>query len=167
MPGFVRAAAEARVPADGQVHVQRRGSLRVSPAVRFCTAPPIVDDALRARGVRGTGLVGLVEKLRSIGQPTHIGGSLRQAPLSRSCPPAGDNVIEQGFVILNGDGEPYRVVLAFWQGAAAWIGSIERAPGGPRPEIFNPYGTDPVYFEVEADTRRISETFLNNLSGAD
>ncbi len=166
IPLFVQEMIDVDPPADGQVHVQSRGRFDFTPTTLFCGVDPIVDPALRPRGVRGTGLVGLVELMEKLGQPLSLNGSMRQRYLDPvHCPANAQNVVQQGFVLLNRDGEPYRLILAFWQGQAGWVGTVERAVKGPRPEVFNPYGTDPLRLEVAADTTAISRRFLAELSG--
>lgn len=166
MPEFVRAAVERPAPADGRVQVWSRGRIEVRPETYFCSKDPIVQATLRGRGVRGAGLVGLRDYLESLGLPADRHGTGPNAPAASStCENAKDVVVEQAIVGLNAHGGPYRLTLAFWHGDTAWVGTVERKDGGPRPQVFNPYGGDALSLEISADVKSVSDMFLPSIAG--
>ena len=74
----------------------------------------------------------------------------------------------RGAELANREGQPYKLVLAVWQddpatGGAVWVGKIERSNDSPRPEIGNPFGTDPIPFEMEAHMKELSDAFVRDL----
>jgi hypothetical protein len=164
VPHAVQKMVDAPQPAAGGMRVQRRGGLQVAAGTLFCTINPDVAPSLRQQGVRGTGLVGLSELLQKWRLPINVDGSHRQRLADpKNCSTSGNPIISKGYVSLNRDGKPYRLVMAFWQGDSVWVGSIERGDGGDEPPVFNPYGLNPLPLRVERDTQYISKVFLSEL----
>lgn len=165
VPAFVQTMIDSDFPADGEVHVERRGKFAIRPSTLFCSYPSLVDGSLREKRINGVGLVGLSQLLEAHGQDANYQGTRRQGRVDRRhCPAESGHVMEYGLARLNRHGEPYRVVLALWQGDSAWVGRVERVRGGVRPEIHNPYGTDPLPFEIRADVTRLSDRALRGAS---
>lgn len=125
VPDFVQHMMDADFPADGQVHAQARGRFRIDPTTAFCTFRP--GYGLETELLNAT--------LRRMGQNTPHEGVYReyQANVSRECVP-GRSVFIRAVPTSNRQGGPYKLVLAVWQGDAAWTGAIERL-NGVRPEF--------------------------------
>ncbi|HYP07380.1 MAG TPA: hypothetical protein VER03_14200, partial [Bryobacteraceae bacterium] len=141
VPPSVLKMVDASPPVENEVHVQRRGQLAVGSETLFCAIDPDVAPDLRKNGIKGTGLVGLSELLQKWELPVNVDGSHRQRPAdAKICPRSGNPIMSKGYALLNRGGKPYRLVMAFWQGEAVWVGTIERTGEGAEPEVFNPYG---------------------------
>lgn len=170
VPAYVQDMIAADFPADGQIHMRKTGKFQVAPTTLFCEMDASVDHEIKELGVAGIGIDGvkLAEAIRALGQSDYIHGSSRQRILrSGRCSDDGANIIYLGHALLNRTGDPYKLVLAVWQsdpslGGAVWVGAMERLEGGPRPEISNPLGTDPLPFEIRADVTSLSSNFIKD-----
>ena len=120
VPEFVQRMMDADFPPDGHGHVRVRGRFRIDPTTAFCTFRP------------GYGLdtEQLNAALRRMGQNPIYEGAYRthQANISRECIP-GRSVFIRAVPTANRQGGPYKLIVAVWQGDAAWTGAIERLNG--------------------------------------
>lgn len=136
VPDAVRDMMATDFPADGKIHAQNRGTFNVQPTTYFCTFDP------------GFGVNGLQAALEEIGQSGYLDGGPRTNGIfgervSRQCAPgaSGNPIFIRGFDLPNREGEPYKLVLAVWQGnptrgGAVWVGGIERGSGRYHPNAF-------------------------------
>lgn len=163
VPNFLQKMLETRLPTDGSVQRNLVGKFKIEPDTWFCTFSP------------GFSVDKLGEALRAIGQDGYFNGSPRTNGIigeqtSPDCAPGASRnpIYIRGVQVAQDDGKSYRVALAVWQGdpasgGALWVGAIERAAGGPRPAISNPFGTDRLPFEVSADMAELSGTFIKEV----
>jgi hypothetical protein len=120
VPEFVQQMMDADFPADGRGHVRVRGKFRIDPTTAFCTFRP--GYSLDAEQLNAA--------LRQMGQNPYYEGGSRTHPAngSRYCIP-GRSVFVRAVPTANRQGGPYKLILAVWQGDAAWTGAIERLNG--------------------------------------
>jgi hypothetical protein len=165
LPVAVQTMVDAPFAADGEIHLQARGVFVVKADTMFCRDP-------NGFGVDTDQLKQLFRRLE---QPESLqGGSFFRGncQMSRDAKYATPNpIFVSGSQTPNRNGTPYKLVLAVWQGdvakgGAVWVGAVERLEGGPRPKIFDPYGTGALPYEIGADAKALSEVFIKQLTGA-
>jgi hypothetical protein len=114
VPEFVQQMMSVDFPADGQVHVQARGTFRVNSTTAICTFRPgwgldwrQADEAFpNMRQQYRNGQAGLGDECIQ-GQPIFV--------LAR---PENNRL-----------GSAYKIILAVWQGDAACVAGVERTDG--------------------------------------
>lgn len=158
VPEAVTALMAKEFAADGQVHVQSREKIVIKPETAVCYIGGYFPNS--------------TELFKALGQSasTQSGSRMRPAREER-CKSERDAVLSYGTQTPNRSGKPYKLVLAVWQGDVAkggayWVGGVERLEKGPRPDIFNPYGTESLPLELEADLELLSQNFINSIGGA-
>lgn len=120
VPEKVKTMIAADFPADGQIHIQRRGKIRISSDTTVCHLDRDFWIGLYApAGNSAATPDGRPQK--SVAEPE-----------CKSDPKA---VFIDGLKFKNRIGKPYKLVLAVWQGDAVWIGGVERI-GGPRSDSY-------------------------------
>jgi hypothetical protein len=183
VPAEVERLVEARFPADGQVHVQARGKFVVTEQTVFCRAPRNIAVSLKdaAPTFYNPGIDDVENA--ELGEVVH----------GKPCANDGINLINHWALVPNRDGEPYKLVLAVWQGdpangGALWVGGVERigklplALPGPTDTLPTPDDLKvplPSKSEMEASHKRrltawnvehdiptISDQFIEHLQGA-
>lgn len=169
-----------RFPADGEIHlVHSVGAFQVEPDTQFCTFRP-------GYGIDGTTLS---DALNDRGQSTYWNGSPRT-----NC--STDNLkffgrpaeLKRNAVFMrvthseNAIGQPYKLVLAVWQGdpakgGAAWVGGVERNPDTYLPcescfaeivhgEIRGTDQIEPVRSSMNQDVDALGRAFVAQLESA-
>lgn len=169
-PYEIQAIVDHAVLPHDQPKMFRRGEFKIEPSTLFCFSyEHYVDEELKKLGVMGVGLAGedLNHSLEAIEQTSLFEGMVR-TPSTKStrCQPGGSSnpIYLQSYSGKNSQGGYYRIVSAMWQGDAYVVLGIERKNEGPRPEIFNPYGTDPMPIEIGADAKIISKAFADKIA---
>jgi hypothetical protein len=170
VPAEVAQLITVDFPADGQVHVQSQGRFSIKPTTLFCEMDASVSPEIRSLGISGVGIDGvkLTEALSALGQDYYLDGSPRQRTVqSGQCSGAGEAAFYRGYAQNNRTGQPYKLILAVWQGdpasgGAVWVGGVERLEAGPRAQISNPFGTDRLPFEIRADATSLSLAFAQD-----
>lgn len=155
VPAAIEQLMATEFPADGQIHVIRAvGRFDIRPETVFCSGRDgfVLDGSA------------VSELLRRLGQQDHLNGSNRSSGITNETPfcRSGNPILVKGRQSNNRDGQPYKLVLAVWQGDTRWVAGVERVEGGPRPRIFNPYGTDPLPIELTTDMQSLSAYFIEN-----
>ncbi len=128
VPHAVQAAIDAPFPDDGQIHARSRGRFVVEPDTMFCRDPS-------KPGMDTSQLKQLFDKLA---QPQNFrnGSYFRgngKIGLDEECA-SGEPVFHMSSQSPNRTGNPYKLVLAVWQGdpakgGAYWVGGLERHDG--------------------------------------
>lgn len=113
-PQFVQQMMSADFPADGQVHVQARGTFQITSTTAICTFRP------------GWGLYWrqAMEAFPNMRQQYRNG----QAGVGDECI-QGQPIFVLARPENNRLDTPYKVILAVWQGDAACVAGIERTDG--------------------------------------
>jgi hypothetical protein len=129
VPDAVKTMMAAEFPADGQIHVQSRGKIVIKPETPVCRH-------WKKDGDFGVGSAKLFLALRQADAGPD--GSERQLDAAEAGCRQSKSVVTFGRRFNNRNGEPYKLVLAVWQGdpakgGAVWVGRVERAVG-IRPE---------------------------------
>ncbi len=170
VPAAVQAMMAAEFPADGEIHVQSRGKIVIEPETPTCyfengfiVEPQSLFDAL-----------GQVKSLST--------GASRLQPATRDsqCEFQADTVLIWGRESANRNGEPYKLVLAVWQGdpakdGAVWVGGVERSRETylPCKSCFGEFvngefrGTDeeePVRSSKRQDVAMLGNSFVNHIA---
>lgn len=191
VPSAVQNVIAGEFPTDGKIHVRKQGVFKIEPATLFCEMDVVVDPEIEEVGITGIGIEGttLSVALEGLGQRTYLDGTSRQRSVrSGQCSDNGLNVVYRGYVQLNREGNPYKLVLAVWQGdpaiaPAIWVGGVERLDGQARPdadfETINP-SSNPRFFgksikeqkvqalmesSLELDRLELSKKFSDSISG--
>ena len=129
VPAAIQEMMAADFPADGEIHVQSRGTFEIRPETKVCRAQrDVVSDFKDAApSLLGPGL-GEAGAAASSGLSGRLGEAMSDGTV---CSPDRINVINTWGLSLNRDGTPYRLVAAVWQGdpadgGAIWVGGLER-----------------------------------------
>lgn len=124
LPDFVSSLVSQAEKADGSVEVRTTGKIEVSPISRQCIRPAMVSPELRPYDVRFAG-VDLDPVYRRLGQPEYLDGSPRTANSPAHCGSSSADHNSQWILTRSERGGPYRLILAFWGGDGAWVGSVD------------------------------------------
>jgi hypothetical protein len=181
IPVIVRDMIAADFPADGQMHVQKKGNFRISGETMVCRAPREIDLTLEVAAPR---LLGPGLSKAGAAVSSGLGGELGEDMGDGIvCDQRETNVITTWVLSTNSDGTPYRIIAAVWQGdpsggGAVWIGGIERSEGlipdhlvsvdGPTLDQSPSTGAEQQYrlkMYLSEDSRRLGEAFQNSISG--
>lgn len=128
VPAAIETLMQAEFPADGAIHVRAKGQFLTRPGMAICT--------YQKNGGVYKMLLG-EELLRiSNGRDSANGKMLENA---EECHKVPNPIFRISSQTANRNGEPYRLVLAVWQGDVAhggayWVGGVERL-GGVRAEM--------------------------------
>jgi hypothetical protein len=121
IPGVVQSAISAPSGGNEQVRVQAAGRFLIDSTTIFCGWD---DQALDTSAI-----------FRRLGQPAYLNGSPRDAR-GESDARCSDkhNVRVRHLTTANQVGQPYKIVMALWQGdpstdGAFWVGTVERIDG--------------------------------------
>ncbi len=154
LPAFVQELIDTDFPADGEIHVRNVGGITISPDTPICFWP----DGF---------WVDANELFEALGQQASVSSGSRLRPaVEGQCDLRDDLVLIKGVHSTRTPHGSYQLTLAVWQSGAAWVGSIGRSPRGQKPRIFNPYGTEALPLEVNADAEALSHRFIEFVQGA-
>jgi hypothetical protein len=173
IPGAVQAIVNAPFAADGEIHVQSRGTFALKAGAAICAVGAEIDPSLKkgAPGFYDPGLDG------------HEGGGLNE-PLRNGtiCADNGQNLVSHWKLLKNRNGTPYKLVLAVWQGdvakgGAVWVGGVERLEGKNPAVKVGHVGTPPydeeglaghaLRLSMSRDIQALSASFTSKLSNTD
>lgn len=155
LPEDLQRAMDAPIPADGQIHVRRRGRFQISANTLFCAE-------------RNTFAVGVDTRPLSTREKCVVTTDHEDVP--------PQTVFMTGRQLPNREGRPYKLMLATWQGGAAdgayWIGSVERGPDRLHErgraligDIENPRAEPPIEARIResiaGDSEDLSNAFIS------
>lgn len=166
MPREVQSALTLPPHDTPLVRSSHRGRFHIHPSTLFC---------LRFEGKIGFDSVALARALEARGQSTYYDGAPRitAAEANSGCKDDVTNQITILTVLRPDLGtQSYRVAVAAWQGAtqnptSLWIGILNRSKDGAKPNVFNPYQTDPTTLEIAADARLLSDQFSSFIANGE
>jgi len=177
VPDSVQAMMAERFPADGEIHAKSLGRITIKPDTPVCEIWLALPEERRANhfGVNSSDL------FLPLGQSdNNDSGSDRQQGANIEQCPDPDSVIILGLKSASSIGQPYKLVLAVWQGdpakgGAAWVSGVVRIPGnlhsaaakirsfeGERISVFEKLDRS-----VEGDVRDLSNALVAQLTEAE
>jgi len=132
VPALVQQMMDARFPADGEIHVQSKGKITITPDTPVCEMVLAVPPGDQA-GYFGINSRPLFEPLGQSWGRRGGGGDRQISAAEPACHKPG-SVIIYGRITDNRHGDPYKLVLAVWQDdpvkeGAVWVGGVERLKG--------------------------------------
>lgn len=170
VPAAVEQMIAAAFPADGEIHVQKRGTFVIGKETVFCRhANGLMVDPEAAN-----------ELFKRLGQPTTLGGGYPRVNgkigADRECD-LPNQVLVKGTQMPSRQNKPYKLVLAVWQGDVAqghgayWVGGVERLEGNYPVEgrAFHPgdnleaFGEDNIAKTKEFDVQQLSQKFVGDI----
>jgi hypothetical protein len=176
VPASVQAMIDAPFAADGQVHVQSRGTFVVKSETGVCLAPRKIDAVSKDRAPHFLG-PGLGEAGSAIAKGPD--GALNEKQSNGViCKDNGINIINTWHLVSNRQNKPYKLVLAVWQGGgtggaprAVWVGGVERLEGDYpiKGRAFHPgddlasFGEDEITKTRQFDMDQLSKTFVEHV----
>ena len=128
VPQSVRTMIARPMAAGSRLDEQSRGRFLIRPATLFCQHEGRLAPKLASLDITPAGLDGveLARALAAIGQSDTRDRMPRLVPVTESTCSGSGNVEIALSIEPNRHGRPYKIVLAAWQGDAAWVGRAER-----------------------------------------
>lgn len=138
--------ASTEFPDDNRLHVQQRGKLAIKPSTQFC-------KFRKSWGLDGIVLRNALEHHRQFVSSQRTNGIAGETP---GCDQP-DVIIIYGYEAANRYGRPYKLILAAWQGNAAWVGTLSRSKGSRPGVTVTPVGATPAMIFRDFNGERLQQ----------